>query len=46
MTILGHLTNLTHLDNLLVAEEEVADAVRMADGSKINQVNILRDLFL
>uniref|UniRef100_A0A669EAH4 Leucine rich repeat containing 9 n=1 Tax=Oreochromis niloticus TaxID=8128 RepID=A0A669EAH4_ORENI len=38
MTILGHLTNLTHLDDVLVAEEEAAEAVQMAAGSKINQL--------
>lgn len=41
MTILGHLTDLTHLDDVLVAEEEAAEAVQMAAGSKINQVKIL-----
>lgn len=41
MTILGHLMNLTHLDDVLVAEEEAAEAVQMAAGSKINQVKIL-----
>lgn len=40
MTVLGRLTTLTHLDDVLVAEEEAADAVQMAAGSKINQVNI------
>uniref|UniRef100_A0A3P9BJR2 Leucine rich repeat containing 9 n=1 Tax=Maylandia zebra TaxID=106582 RepID=A0A3P9BJR2_9CICH len=38
MTILGHLMNLTHLDDVLVAEEEAAEAVQMAAGSKINQL--------
>uniref|UniRef100_A0A669EM59 Leucine rich repeat containing 9 n=1 Tax=Oreochromis niloticus TaxID=8128 RepID=A0A669EM59_ORENI len=41
MTILGHLTNLTHLDDVLVAEEEAAEAVQMAAGSKINQASLL-----
>lgn len=41
MTILGRLTTLTHLDDMMVAEEEAADAVHMAAGSKINQVTIL-----
>lgn len=42
MTILGRLTTLTHLDDMMVAEEEAADAVQMAAGSKINQVKILQ----
>ncbi|XP_042074127.1 leucine-rich repeat-containing protein 9 isoform X2 [Haplochromis burtoni] len=41
MTILGHLMNLTHLDDVLVAEEEAAEAVQMAAGSKINQASLL-----
>ncbi|XP_034531605.1 leucine-rich repeat-containing protein 9 isoform X2 [Notolabrus celidotus] len=40
-TMLGCLTTLTHLDDLMVAEEEAADAVRMAAGSKINQASLL-----
>lgn len=38
MIILGRLTTLTHLDNVLVTETEAAAAVQMAVGSKINQV--------
>ncbi|KAM7375862.1 hypothetical protein PAMP_005628 [Pampus punctatissimus] len=41
MTVLGRLTTLTHLDDVLVAEEEAADAVQMAAGSKINQTSLL-----
>ncbi|XP_070698683.1 leucine-rich repeat-containing protein 9 [Pempheris klunzingeri] len=41
MTILGRLTTLTHLDDMMVAEEEAADAVQMAAGSKINQACVL-----
>ncbi|XP_039994007.1 leucine-rich repeat-containing protein 9 isoform X3 [Xiphias gladius] len=41
MTILGRLTTLTHLDDMMVAEEEAADAVHMAAGSKINQASLL-----
>lgn len=42
MTILGRLTTLTHLDDVMVAEEEAAYAIQMAAGSKINQVEILQ----
>ncbi|KAK9533678.1 hypothetical protein VZT92_008781 [Zoarces viviparus] len=41
MTILGPLTTLTHLDDMMVTEEEAADAVLMAAGSKINQASLL-----
>ncbi|KAM4625879.1 leucine-rich repeat-containing protein 9 [Polymixia lowei] len=41
MTILGRLMSLTHLDDVLVAEEEVAAAVKMAAGSRINQASLL-----
>ncbi|XP_040916935.1 leucine-rich repeat-containing protein 9 [Toxotes jaculatrix] len=41
MTILGRLTSLTHLDDVMVAEDEAADAVQMAAGSKINQASLL-----
>ncbi|XP_070776726.1 leucine-rich repeat-containing protein 9 [Enoplosus armatus] len=41
MTILGRLTTLTHLDDMMVAEEAAADAVQMAAGSKINQASLL-----
>ncbi|XP_022077491.2 leucine-rich repeat-containing protein 9 isoform X1 [Acanthochromis polyacanthus] len=41
MTILSRLTTLTHLDDVLVAEEEAAEAVQMAAGSKINQASLL-----
>lgn len=40
MTILGRLTTLTHLDDVVVAEEEAASAVKMAASSKMNQVKI------
>ncbi|XP_074547471.1 leucine-rich repeat-containing protein 9 isoform X2 [Halichoeres trimaculatus] len=40
-TILGSLTTLTHLDDLMVAEEEAADAIQMAAGSKISQASLL-----
>ncbi|XP_041810349.1 leucine-rich repeat-containing protein 9 [Chelmon rostratus] len=40
-TMLGCLTTLTHLDDIMVAEEEAADAVQMAAGSKINQASLL-----
>ncbi|XP_019940178.2 leucine-rich repeat-containing protein 9 isoform X2 [Paralichthys olivaceus] len=40
-TILGRLTTLTHLDDLMVTEEEAADAVAMAADSKINQASLL-----
>ncbi|XP_054470363.1 leucine-rich repeat-containing protein 9 [Anoplopoma fimbria] len=41
ITILGRLTTLTHLDDMMVAEEEAAYAVQMAAGSKINQASLL-----
>ncbi|XP_072222222.1 leucine-rich repeat-containing protein 9 [Leuresthes tenuis] len=41
MTILGRLTALTHLDGMLVTEEEAAEAVQMAATSKINQATLL-----
>uniref|UniRef100_A0A7N6A1T7 Leucine rich repeat containing 9 n=1 Tax=Anabas testudineus TaxID=64144 RepID=A0A7N6A1T7_ANATE len=41
MIILGHLTTLTHLDDVMVTEEEAAEAVQMAAGSKINQASLL-----
>ncbi|KAM3871256.1 leucine-rich repeat-containing protein 9 [Diretmus argenteus] len=41
MTILGRLMSLTHLDDVLVAEEEAAAAVQMAAGSRINQGALL-----
>lgn len=44
MTVLGRLTTLTHLDDVLVAEEEAAYAVQMAAASKINQVKMLQIL--
>lgn len=42
MTILGRLMTLTHLDDMMVAEEEAAEAVQMAAGSRINQVKIFQ----
>ncbi|KAM9708384.1 leucine-rich repeat-containing protein 9 [Menidia menidia] len=41
MSILGRLTTLTHLDGILVAEEEAAEAVQKAVTSKINQAVLL-----
>ncbi|XP_029316164.1 leucine-rich repeat-containing protein 9 [Cottoperca gobio] len=41
MTILGRLTTLTHLDDMMVTEEEAAYAVQMAAGSKITQASLL-----
>uniref|UniRef100_A0A3Q0TH52 Leucine rich repeat containing 9 n=1 Tax=Amphilophus citrinellus TaxID=61819 RepID=A0A3Q0TH52_AMPCI len=41
MNILGRLTTLTHLDDVLVAEEEAAEAVQKSAGSKINQASLL-----
>nr|XP_046268045.1 leucine-rich repeat-containing protein 9 isoform X2 [Scatophagus argus] len=41
MTMLGRLTTLTHLDDMMVAEEEAAEAVQMAAGSRINQASLL-----
>lgn len=38
MTILGHLKSLTHLDAIMVAEKEAAEAVQMVASSKIDQV--------
>lgn len=38
MTLLGYLKTLTHLDGIMVTEEEAAEAVQMVAGSKINQV--------
>lgn len=43
MTILSRLTNLTHLDDIIITEEEAANAARMVTGSKINQVRILQN---
>nr|XP_043908558.1 leucine-rich repeat-containing protein 9-like [Solea senegalensis] len=41
MTILGHLTTLTHLDDMMVTEGEAAAAVDMAAWSKMNQASLL-----
>ncbi|KAJ7990764.1 hypothetical protein DPEC_G00290290 [Dallia pectoralis] len=41
MAVLGRLSTLTHLDEVLVTEEEAAAAVKMAAGSKINQASLL-----
>ena len=46
MIILGRLTTLTHLDDTMVTEEEAADAVQMAAGSKITQVQIFFDIYI
>lgn len=40
MAILGSIRTLTHLDDILVAEEEAAHAVEMAASSRITQVNL------
>lgn len=45
MTILSRLMTLTHLDNIMVAEEEAADAAQIAAGSKINKVKIFKIYF-
>ncbi|KAM6961269.1 leucine-rich repeat-containing protein 9 [Aplochiton taeniatus] len=41
MTVLGRLTTLTHLDEVLVTEEEAAGAIQQAAGSRINQASLL-----
>ncbi|XP_030628203.1 leucine-rich repeat-containing protein 9 [Chanos chanos] len=41
MTILGRLKTLTHLDGVLVSEEEAAAAIQMAAGSRISQAALL-----
>lgn len=41
MTILSRLTTLTHLDDILITEEEASKAAQVAAGSKINQVRSL-----
>ncbi|XP_076014640.1 leucine-rich repeat-containing protein 9 [Genypterus blacodes] len=41
VTILGRLTNLTHLDNVAIAEEEAASAVQIAAGAVINKASLL-----
>ncbi|TMS21605.1 Leucine-rich repeat-containing protein 9 [Larimichthys crocea] len=41
MTMLGRLTTLTHLDDVMVTEEEAAEAVHTAAGSRINQASLL-----
>lgn len=46
MTILSRLMTLTHLDNIMVAEEEAADAAQIAAGSKINKVKIFKIHFI
>lgn len=40
MAILGSIRTLTHLDDIMVAEEEAARAVEMAASSKITQVKL------
>lgn len=40
MTILSRLTTLTHLDDVIITEEEAAKAAQVAVSSKINQVSI------
>lgn len=42
MTMLGRLTTLTHLDDVMVTEEEAAEAVHTAAGSRINQVKFIQ----
>uniref|UniRef100_A0A8C7HM58 Leucine rich repeat containing 9 n=1 Tax=Oncorhynchus kisutch TaxID=8019 RepID=A0A8C7HM58_ONCKI len=41
MTVLGRLISLTHLDDMLVTEEEAGVAVQMAAGSRISQASLL-----
>ncbi|XP_056151358.1 leucine-rich repeat-containing protein 9 [Lampris incognitus] len=41
MTTLGHLLTLTHLDDVLVGEEEAAVSLQMAAGSRITQASLL-----
>nr|ARS01405.1 leucine-rich repeat-containing protein 9-like protein [Oncorhynchus nerka] len=41
MTVLGRLISLTHLDDMLVTEEEAGAAVQMAAGSRISQASLL-----
>uniref|UniRef100_A0A8C5DWW1 Leucine rich repeat containing 9 n=1 Tax=Gouania willdenowi TaxID=441366 RepID=A0A8C5DWW1_GOUWI len=41
MMILSQLTTLTHLDDVLVSQEEAAQAAKKAAGSEINQVSLL-----
>uniref|UniRef100_A0A3P8Y1B0 Leucine rich repeat containing 9 n=1 Tax=Esox lucius TaxID=8010 RepID=A0A3P8Y1B0_ESOLU len=41
LAVLGRLITLTHLDDVLVTEEEAAAAVKMAAGSKITQASLL-----
>ncbi|XP_075874195.1 leucine-rich repeat-containing protein 9 isoform X2 [Nelusetta ayraudi] len=41
MTILSRLTTLTHLDDILITEEEASKAAQVAAGSKINQASLL-----
>lgn len=43
MTVLGRLISLTHLDDMLVTEEEASAAVQMAAGSRINQVRVRQE---
>lgn len=43
MTMLSRLTTLTHLDDVVITEEEAARAAQVAAGSKINQVRILQN---
>lgn len=38
LSVIGRLKALTHLDGVLITEEEAADAVRYIAGSKITQV--------
>ncbi|XP_068195211.1 leucine-rich repeat-containing protein 9 [Antennarius striatus] len=40
-TILGHLTTLTHLDDMMVTEEESSNAVQMVARAMINQACLL-----
>ncbi|XP_040925180.1 leucine-rich repeat-containing protein 9 isoform X2 [Betta splendens] len=39
--ILGRLTTLTHLDDVMVTEEEAAEAARVAAGTQITQASLL-----
>lgn len=46
MVVLGRLKTLTHLDDVLVMEEEAAAAVQVVSRSRINHVCIFWTLYL
>ncbi|XP_025062921.1 leucine-rich repeat-containing protein 9 [Alligator sinensis] len=43
LSVIGRLKALTHLDGVLITEEEAADAVRYIAGSKITQASLLEN---